>query len=67
MKQVMNVFGERICMKELCPAYHYSEDCGELCSAKLDYTGRIEVANGKVQYGQLCQLPVDFRVVRNEA
>ena len=67
MKQEMNVFGERICIKERCPAYHHSEKYGEFCNARLGRIGRIKAVNGKTQYGQLCQLPLDFKVVMNEA
>jgi len=64
-KQAMtsvNVFGQRICDKN-CPAYHHDNVWGEFCGAKLDWNGRVNLVDGKVQYGMLCNVPIGFRIV----
>ena len=57
-----NIFGQSICLKEKCLAYHYDRDYGGYCDAKLEFTGRI---NSK-GYGMLCKLPIgiELRKVR---
>ncbi len=58
-----NVFGERICDPQ-CRAYYVSDTDGMMCEARLDRLGRVGVKDGKVVYGILCNLPIDFKVVR---
>lgn len=61
-KPSVNMFGERICDKD-CPAW-----TKEFCRAKLNYAGRVPRGDGahKPQYGQLCKLPIGFKIVVEE-
>lgn len=61
----LNVYGQRICDKN-CPAYYKSDKYGEMCNARLDRIGSHGVVDGKVVYGMVCNLPVEFRVVKHE-
>ena len=65
MKTTTNIFGERICNKD-CVCYMSDEGYEEYCNARLEYTGRIKQVGHKIQYGQLCKLPLDFKIVMNE-
>lgn len=53
-----NVFGQSICEKEKCLAYHYDECYGGYCDANLYYTGRIN----EREFGMLCKLPVGIEL-----
>ncbi len=67
MKAKMNVFGQRICALKDCPIWYESDknpDYNNFCEAHLDYPGRIEMIDGKPQFGVLCKLPIGFEVVR---
>ena len=64
-----NVFGERICDKENCPLFwNASPQCGAegFCNALMDFTGRVAMIDGKVQYGMLCKLPIGYNVVMED-
>jgi hypothetical protein len=61
----LNVYGQRLC-NENCPAYYKSDKYGEMCNARLDRIGSHGVVDGKVVYGMVCKLPVEFRVVKHE-
>lgn len=48
MKQEVNIFGDRICVKEDCPAFFSDEKYGEFCNAKLDFVGLLLPLGGEL-------------------
>lgn len=67
MKPKVNVFGQRICLLEGCPAYFTVDgEYGGGCNAKLTHWGRVTSENGEVEMGMLCYLPVEFELIRSK-
>ena len=72
MKPATNVFGERICVEKDCPAWFEDDPAygdpgiGCFCEARMDFFGSIAIKDGKVQYGTLCKLPIEFKIVRRD-
>ena len=65
MKPKVNIFGQKLCLLDDCPAY-FTMDGSYTggCNAKLNHWGRISDANDdEVQMGVLCHLPVEFELV----
>lgn len=66
MKPDTNIFGHKICMRDKCPAFFSTDDGYGGCSARLDYLGRISIGDVPLKFGILCELPVEFEIVRRE-
>lgn len=66
MKPEINIFGQKICTREECPAFFDTADGYGGCNAKLGYTGRITLENKHIKFGMVCKLPVEFELVRRE-
>ena len=64
MKPKVNIFGQRICIKNECPAWLASESSGSFCQAKLDFSGTTCIIDGVRQGGVLCTLPVEFDLIK---
>lgn len=61
MKPDTNMFGQKICIREECPAFFSTEDEYGGCAAKLDHHGRLPSGGG---FGMLCGLPIEFGISR---
>ena len=65
MKPKVNIFGQKVCLLDDCPAY-FTGEYGSACDAKLNHWGRIAASDDGVQMGMLCHLPVEFELIRSE-
>lgn len=67
MKQKVNIFGQKICLLDDCPAYFTIDgDYGGGCNAKLAHWGRVTSENDDVKMGMLCHLPVEFELIHSK-
>jgi len=64
MKPKTNIFGQKICTREECAAFFSTEDGYGGCNMKLDHHGRISIRDEHVKFGMLCELPIEFEIVR---
>jgi len=65
MKSNTNIFGQRICTREECPAFHDDGD-GGICNAKLASLGRVTLVGETVKYGMVCKLPIGFKLAKED-
>ena len=66
MKPNTNIFGQKICTRDECPAFFNTDDGYGGCDAKLDHHGRISLGIVPIQFGMVCGLPIEFEIVRRE-
>lgn len=66
MKPKKNIFDQKICIREECPAFFSTEDGDGGCSARLDYIGRISLGEVPIKFGMVCKLPIEFEIVRRD-
>ena len=66
MKPETNIFGQKICLREECPAFFTTDDGYGGCNAKLDHHGRISLGDGPLKFGMVCGLPIEFEIVRRK-
>ncbi len=69
MKHEVNIFGQRICIKNGCPAWNAykvwgGDTYGGFCEARLDFLGRVSSGDdGAIVFGPVCKLPPKFKLV----
>lgn len=66
MKPKVNVFGQKICTREECPAFFNTDDGYGGCDAKLDHHGRVSLGDDPLKFGMVCELPIEFEIVLRE-